>query len=81
MRRKVPVQQIRYAHPHLLRKQYRNVVYAFGSYGKCIGHADKLTPISKARRKMGECYDLALQFVELTRSLPNQTCYGKGRAK
>jgi hypothetical protein len=55
MWRKVPVQQIWYAHPHLLRKQYRNVVYAFGSYGKCIGHADKFTAISKAHRKMGEC--------------------------
>ena len=55
MRRKVLVQQLRYAHPLLLGQQERNVVYSFGNHGKCIGHADKLTPISKARRKMGEC--------------------------
>jgi len=55
MLREVLVQQFLHSHPFLLCQQKRNVIDSFAVNGKHFDHADKLTPISKTRRKMGEC--------------------------
>jgi hypothetical protein len=47
MQRTMLNRQLCYAHPRSLSQQNRNVVHSIRSFGKCIGHADNLTPVSK----------------------------------